>query len=114
MVQIISSSRYKINRKTLKKTVSELLLNRGVNENQTLNIIFVGRNKMKDITNRYKHENQTLPVLSFKYNELVENKTLLGEIFICYPQAVLLAAERSKKVNDMIIYLIGHGLDNIS
>ena len=38
---------------------------------------------------------------------------LLGEVFICFPQAVLLAAERNKRVNDILTWLIEHGLDNL-
>lgn len=46
--------------------------------------------------------------------EIVQpNDNLLGEVFICFPQAVLLAAEKSKKVNDMMIFLIHHAIDNL-
>lgn len=38
---------------------------------------------------------------------------LLGEIFICYPQAVLLAAEKNKKVDDMMTFLLHHAIDNL-
>lgn len=38
---------------------------------------------------------------------------LLGEVFICYPQAVLLAAEKNKKVDDMMTYLLHHAIDNL-
>lgn len=44
---------------------------------------------------------------------MLPNDKLLGEVFICFPQAVLLAAEKSKKVNDMMIFLIHHAIDNL-
>ncbi len=44
---------------------------------------------------------------------ILEANNLLGEVFICYPQAVLLAAERNKKVNDILKWLIEHGVDNL-
>jgi len=76
-----------------------------------LNIIFVGKNKMKTVSLRYKNENEALPVLSFAYD--MEKDNLYGEIFICYPQMVLLAAEREKKVDQTLAWLIKHGIDNI-
>jgi len=38
---------------------------------------------------------------------------VIGEVVICYPQAVLLAAERDKKVEVMMKQLIEHGIKNI-
>lgn len=101
MINIICPSRYKINRKLIKKKVTSL-------PNTVLNIIFIGRIKMKFLAAKYKKDNIVHPVLSFYYKE--EN---IVEIFICYPQAVLLAAERNKKLDEIILYLIDHGLRQI-
>lgn len=116
MLNIVSSSRYKVNRKLVKKTAEEILTSYNIPSSAILNIVFIGKKKMKTITIKYKQENVVLPVLSFSYYDLnptlrVEN--ILGEIFICYPQAVLLAAEREKKVDDIILFLLKHGIENI-
>lgn len=135
MLNIITSSRFKINRKLIIKFVSDLLVKYEIPPNAALNIIFIGRKKMKSIAAKYKNENVALPVLSFSYlnNQVktseveedpelaegdgktseVKQEKVFGEIFICYPQAVLLAAEREKKVDDIILFLIKHGIDNI-
>ncbi len=113
MLNIVSSSRYKINRKLLRKVGTEFLLKNSIPNNVEINLIFIGKNKMKDLVAKYKKEDEALPVLSFKYNETVENESLLGEVFICYPQAILLAAEREKKVDNIIIYLMEHGISNL-
>lgn len=116
MINIVSSSRYKINRKLIKKTVEESLTDYGIPNNAVINIVFVGKNKMKAIALKYKQEDVALPVLSFSYiNRIKTGKTdnFLGEIFICYPQAILLAAEREKKVDFIMLQLIKHGVDNI-
>ncbi|MDO8609787.1 MAG: rRNA maturation RNase YbeY [bacterium] len=122
MVNIITSSRYKINRKRIKNALGIFLQEKNLPADLLVNIIFVGRKKMKEITISYKHESETLPVLSFPFSKLkslAENKTenheekLLGEVFICYPLAVLLAAERNKRVEDMIEWLIKHGVENL-
>lgn len=108
MINIVSSSRYKINRKSLKKETGAILNELGVTANITVNIVFIGRNKMKTLAASYKKERIALPVLSFSYKD-----EKVGEVFICYPQAVLLAAERNRKVERTIIELIKHGLGNL-
>lgn len=111
MVNVVCSSRYKINRPEIKLTSSQLLKQLGVASHYVLNLIFIGRNKMKTIAARYDKGPTVLPVLSFAYDR--EKDDLLGEIFICYPQAVLLAAERNKKVETIIEQLIKHGVENL-
>lgn len=71
---------------------------------------------MRAIAREYKHENVALPVLAFPYKDKTAHDTeqpLLGEIFICYPQAVLLAAEKDKTVQSMIESLTDHGIQNL-
>lgn len=114
MVHIITSSRYKIDRKRIKNTVAALLEAYGLSDYQ-LNCIFVGKTKMKAIALTYKKENTALPVLSFSYKETIEDgERLLGEVFLCYPQIVLLAAERNKKVEVMVDELLKHGVENLT
>lgn len=124
MIHIITSSRYRINRKRIVAYIEGLLKTFDVGSDMHLNCIFVGKTKMKSIASRYKKENVALPVLSFSYKdepfhgELVQGEPthddrLLGEVFLCYPQVVLLAAERNKKVEDMIDAMIKHGVENL-
>jgi rRNA maturation RNase YbeY len=114
MINIVSSSRYKINRKKIKIFVQDVFEKEQINLNNSLNVVFVGKNKMKVYTMKYKNEKETLPVLSFKYNEDVgENEILLGEIVICFPLVILLAAERNKRVDEMINELVKHGIKNL-
>lgn len=113
MINIIGSSRYKINRKHLKDFIATLYSKYSLDPAYILNLVFVGKRKMKSIALTYKNENEALPVLAFPYHESEKPEKLLGEIVICYPQAVLLSAERNKKVEDMLAQLIDHGLKNI-
>ena len=86
----------------------------GFSDDVELNIIFIGKRKMKTIASKFVNEDTALPVLSFPYldDKNAQNK-LMGEIFICYPQVLLLAAEREKKVMTMIENLIVHGINNL-
>lgn len=113
MINIFSSSRYKINRKKIINAVNDFFIKKNIEGSIVVNLAFIGKNKMKKLATNYKNEPVALPVLSFKYNEKQDNEVLLGEIFICYPQAVLLAAERNKKVDETINNLIIHGLENL-
>ena len=114
MINIVSSSRYKINRQKIKVFVNNLFEKEQINPEHSLNIIFVGKNKMKVYTQKYKNEKETLPILSFKYDENVgEKEILLGEIVICFPLVILLAAERNKRVDEMINDLVEHGIENL-
>ncbi len=114
MLTLVCPTRYGFNKKTVREAVVEMYATKQINPKQLLNIVFVGTRKMRAIANTYKKEDEALPVLAFPYRDIdMEGEHLLGEIFLCYPQVVLLAAERNKKVDDMIIRLIEHGLDNI-
>jgi rRNA maturation RNase YbeY len=114
MINIISSSRYKINRQKIKTFVNNFFEKEQINPEYSLNIVFVGKNKMKAVTQKYKNEKETLPILSFKFDENVgEKEILLGEIVICFPLVILLAAERNKRVDEMINDLVKHGIENL-
>ena len=108
MLRIITSSRYLVDRKRIRNCVEKM------NAAQSVNIIFVGKNKMRSIASTYKHEDVALPVLAFPYrNDEHMEEPLLGEIFLCYPQVVLLAAERNKRLDVLIDELIVHGMQNL-
>lgn len=114
MLNLVCPTRYSINKNAIKQRVAEMYAEKHVNPKVTLNIVFIGTRKMREIAKAYKHEDEPLPVLAFPYRDIdMEGEQLLGEIFLCYPMVILLAAERSKKVDEMIARLIEHGLDNI-
>lgn len=117
MLNIISSSRYKIDRVSIQKQVEQILSNYPITPQSVLNIVFVGKKKMNEYSKKYKGEDVALPVLSFSYleevSEPLEDEKVIGEVVICYPQVVLLAAERDKKVDYIITSLVKHGVENI-
>lgn len=112
-VFIFSGQRYKIERKTIQRETHDLLQKEGVEETAILNIVFVGMRKMRQLVKTYKKEDGVLPVLSFSYNGTAEEDHLIGEVVICYPQAVLLAVEREKRVDKVITELIEHSINII-
>jgi len=114
MINIVSSSRYKVERKKIRQYLEGVLIENGFSSDYIVNLVFIGRNKMRQISSKYKNENVALPVLAFPYKgEIIEGEKVIGEIIICYPQAVLLAAERNKRVNEIINQLSKHGFNNL-
>lgn len=112
MITVISSSRYKCDKKKIREFAAHSLEDKNLAD-QSINIVFVGKTKMKSIASQYKNENIALPVLAFPYKEKGADGDFLGEIIICYPQAVLLAAERNKHVEPMLFELIEHAIKNL-
>jgi len=114
MLRIITSSRYLIDRKRIRLCVAKIFSTLQMDTTLSVNIVFVGKNKMRSIASVYKHEDVALPVLAFPYrNDTDMGEPLLGEIFLCYPQVVLLAAERNKRLDVIIDELIEHGIKNL-
>ncbi len=92
----------------------DLMVKKQISTRQVLNVVFVGTRKMKEIARTYKNEDVALPVLAFPYKEFdYDGEQFLGEIVLCYPQVVLLAAERGKRVDFVLDQLVEHGLNNI-
>jgi ssRNA-specific RNase YbeY (16S rRNA maturation enzyme) len=115
MVKISVSSRYGIDKKSLAEHAQKRLKRAGAGS-FLVNIIIVGKRKMKSIEKACNQDAIAHPVLSFTFNETsapTGETPLLGEIFICHPQAVALAAERSRSVNKTLRQLINHGIDNL-
>jgi len=116
MVEISGSSRYQINRLRLKLFGQKLLEQVG-QSGQNLSIALVGRRKMRELMAQYHPAKQTLPVLSFPYFATEgepEEMKMWGEVVICYPLGVLLAAEKNKTVQVMFESLVEHGVETIS
>lgn len=117
MINLVLPSRYKLDRKQVKDLANNFLTEKGYPDSTLINLIFIGKNKMKSIAKKYKQEDEALPVLSFLYQEKKGETNidhLLGEVFVCYPQAVLMAAHRNKKVDNIIAFLVKHGIENIT
>lgn len=117
MINIFVNPRYKLDKKSISSRTIEILAHHKIGQHETINIAFIGKRKMKEIALQYKNEDVALPVLSFAYRPgdgpANAEEATFGEIVICYPQAVLLAAEKNKTVEHTIMALIEHGIENM-
>lgn len=68
-VLIYVESRYKVNRKRVKKAVAEILTANSVTSPVEVSLAVVGDRKMKSLNKKYRNLDKTTNVLSFPLNE---------------------------------------------
>ncbi len=115
---IFVESRYKVNRKRIRKTIEGALSKEGITSDVELSLAIVGDRKMRELSKKYKGEDKTRNILSFSLNEgektpQREGILRLGDIVISYPQVILEAAENEILVDDRIDELVVHGLSHL-
>jgi len=114
-IPIFVESRYRVNRKRIKKTISKVLTQHEVKAAVEVSIAIVGDRKMRALSKKYKGEDKTRNILSFSLCEgestYVNSEVLrLGDIVISYPQVIKEASEEEVLVDDKIDKLIEHGM----
>src|SRR5690606_35286662 len=87
-------SRYKINRKRLKKAISNTLDENGVMSPVEISVAIVGDRKMTKLNKEYRGKEGTTNILSFPLQEgektqlPQDNIVRLGDIVISYPMLI--------------------------
>lgn len=117
-VLLFSESRYPVNRKAIRKTVEEMLQEKGVVTSVEVSIAVVGDRKMTALNKKYRDKDGTTDVLSFSLVEGAvspqdDNVLRLGDIVLSYPQVLKNAAKKELLVDEEINNLIKHGLDHL-
>lgn len=117
-VLIYVESRYKVDRKRIKKSLANLIDQQGIHSPVEVSVAIVGDRKMKELSKKYKGEDKTRNILSFSLNEGEKMATpagimRLGDIVISYPIARLEAARDEMLVDDKIDELVLHGMTHL-
>lgn len=117
-VHIFVESRYKVNRKRIKRIVHDTLLKNNVKGPVEVSIAFIGDRKMRFLSKQYKGEDRTRNILSFSLSEgvptVVPTDVLqLGDIVISYPFLIREAAKEEQLVDDRADILVEHGLNHL-
>ena len=76
MIEINNTTKFKINKKLIKKIAEKFLQSRGLIK-QDLSIAFIGDAKMRALNSQYRKKDKTTDVLSFSGED-----DFLGEILI--------------------------------
>ena len=114
-IPIFVESRYRVNRKRIKKAISKVLTEHEIKGPVEVSVAIVGDRKMRALSLKYKGEDKTRNVLSFSLSEgestyLPSEILRLGDIVISYPQVIKEASEEEVLVDDKIDTLIEHGM----
>ena len=117
-VSIFVESRYKVNRKRIKTTISNMLNKQEIESPVEVSVAVVGDRKMRDLSKKYKDEDKTRNVLSFSLSEGEKaydpsSVLRLGDIVISYPEVIREASRDEVLVDDKVDELVVHGLGHL-
>jgi probable rRNA maturation factor len=111
-------SRFPIDRKKLRLCVVKVLTEHNIDHAQ-VDVSVVGARKIKELNeSELKHEGRT-DVLSFPQHEKHQLQDVplpesipphLGDVVICFPEAVKSAKRYGKRVDEQICFYLEHGL----
>ena len=115
-VFVTKQSNYPVSVRKIKQVLVSLLEQSGLVSDAEISIALVGEKKMLDLSKKYLNDDKVHNVLSFTDSETKEKFIpppdgiiRLGEIVICYPEAVKEANQEGKLIEEKIIELIKHG-----
>jgi probable rRNA maturation factor len=114
-VLIFVESRYKVNRKRIKKAIESVIAKNEVASPIEISVAIVGDRKMRQLSKQYKGEDKTRNILSFSQTEgegiITPSDVLrLGDIVLSYPQVINDAVRDEMLVDDKVDELVQHGL----
>lgn len=116
-VLIYVESRYKADRKRIKRVIQDVLLEIGVKSAVEISIAIVGDRKMRSLNNQYRGKDTTTNVLSFPLKEgattLPTDINRLGDIVLSYPQVIRDASRDDVMVDEKIEELVRHGMHHL-
>ncbi len=115
-ILLFVESRYKVNRKRIKKTVLESLAKQGVETPVEISVGVIGDRKMHALNKKYRNLDKTTNVLSFSLTEGgsigPENSVYkrLGDVLVSYPEVIKEAIRDEVLVDEKIDELVNHGV----
>lgn len=114
-LEIKADSRYKFNRKKVRESVTRLLAEHGINQPVELSLMVVGDRKIRELEKKYFGEDKVTDVLSFPQMEGKvmpgeDDRLVLGDVVVCYPQAKRQALKLNRLMDDEIEFLVNHGV----
>ena len=121
-IPVFVESRYKVNRKRIIATLSQLLDKQEILRDVEVSVAVIGNRKMRELNRKYRGKDKTTNVLSFSLSEgdaVVmppvssegqRDVLRLGDIVVSYPEVIAEAAEENVLVDDKVDELVTHGL----
>ncbi|OGV92792.1 rRNA maturation RNase YbeY [Microgenomates group bacterium RIFCSPLOWO2_01_FULL_47_10] len=125
-VFVKADGKYPVDRKRIRTRVGLVLAEKRISGPVQVSVWIVGDRKMTYYNENFKKHAGTTDVLSFPYSELdPESRTpgfimspelglILGDIIISYPEARKRAMKRGKMVDEVVDFLVEHGLRHLT
>jgi rRNA maturation RNase YbeY len=115
-VLVTKQSNYPVSVLFIKKKLADFLTRRGIVSDAEVSVAIVGNGRMLEIGSKYLKERKIHNVLSFVPGEVKGyfvyppgDVIYLGEIIVCFPQAVKEAQREGVLINEKVCELIEHG-----
>lgn len=114
-VFVTKQSNYPVNSTEIKKKLSTFFKNNGIVSDAEVSVAIVGEAKMLEIGKKFLKDGKLHNVLSFTPTEAKgfvfppDGVIHLGEIVVCYPEAVREAGIENALTKDKVYELIEHG-----
>lgn len=119
-VSITKQGNYPVNTSTVKKKLADFFAKNGIVSEAEVSIAIMGEKKMMELGNKYLKDKKLHNVLSFTQDEIKggfvfppDGIIRLGEIAICFPQAVREAKEENCLIDERVYELIEHGANHL-
>jgi probable rRNA maturation factor len=124
MVNILikSDSRYRVNKDKIKSAIIGYIENKKLKGSYEISVSIVGDRMMRTLNKKFRDIDKTTDVLSFP---LMESKSQLpfdakpdgvlrlGDVVVSFPQAIEHALAEHKTVDEVINFLVLHGMDHL-
>ncbi|MBI4034973.1 MAG: rRNA maturation RNase YbeY [Candidatus Chisholmbacteria bacterium] len=127
MVKIVirAEARFPVNRDRVRGAVGKVVDEYGVKE-AVVNVIVVGKRQMAKLNRQWLGREGATDVLSFPLEDVESRESsqagfvyppdlplMLGDVVVCWPEAIKQAAERNVLVDDEVAMLVEHGLRHL-
>lgn len=124
-ILIRTDTRYPVNRKVIRKAVSDTLLkHRSSDISAEVSVSVVGERKMLQLSKTYLKDDEKHEVLSFSFEDVASGADRgfisppdgilrLGDVVLCWPQVLLAAARDGVMVDDEVYFLTCHSVEHL-
>lgn len=122
-LEFINLTQYPIQKKFFEKILQVVRTKERIKENTLVGLVFVGKERIRDINKKYRGKNQITEALSFPFLEVqkstkkefqfIESKETpqnLGEIFLCPNKIKKQAKKLGRTFKEYLIEIFIHGL----
>jgi len=118
-INILADAKYPVDRDYLREKLRRELTKNRLTEGVELTVFVVGKRKMSQLHKQYMGLSGPTDVLSFPLNDPTDDRPFLaspdgilrlGDIVVCYTEALEEALSKQVKIDEQVAYLAEHGL----